>query len=488
VNPQTEIAIIGAGPAGLRAAIAAARTGAQVTLIDGYLRPGGQYYRQLPLEFASDDHTVHHKQAQELLAQLAAAGVRVITNTTVWGAFGASGGTGPAGESRGGARCQLALYGPDAPPALEAQALILATGAYDRPIPFPGWTLPGVMTAGAVQTLIKSQRVLPGRRVLLAGTGPLQLAVAAALVQAGAEVVAVLEGASFDLRRVVREASALWGQGQRLGEGWDYGRTLAAAGVPYRNGWSIRAARGDGEVQVAEIGRVDRDWRPVPGTEETLAVDTVVCGFGFIPATELTRLLGCRHEFAPERGGYVPWRDAEMGTSLPGVYAVGDGAGIGGAELAGLEGEIAGLVAARHVRAITDAAARQRMAALMPRLASQRRFAGMLGRLFTPGPGTYTLATDNTIICRCEEVTLGDIRTAAAAGVRSVNELKGVTRIGMGNCQGRTCGELAARLLAAACGGRDDDLQAVVAAGLFTARPPIHPLPLSVLAEAVPTR
>ena len=368
------------------------------------------------------------------------------------------------------------------PARLIARTLILATGAYDRPIPFPGWTLPGVMTAGGVQSFLKTQGRPPGRRFLLAGTGPLQIAVAAGLVQAGAEVVAILEAARLAWRDV-RHAAALWGQWGRLAEGWDYGRTLFAARVPLRLGWAIVEARGDSQVEEAVICRVDDAGQPLPGTSETLAVDTIAIGYGLIPSTELSRLLGCVHEFRPEQGGIVPRRDAEMQTSLPGVYAVGDGAGIGGAELAQIEGRIAALAAARHLGKLSEAAARHAIGREQPGLARQQRFARMLGELFTPGAGLYGLARDDTVVCRCEEVTLGEIRQAVAEGATSANEVKGLTRTGMGNCQGRICGELVARIIAAETTGQRGDAHAIESAGVFTARSPIHPLPLDALAD-----
>ncbi len=470
MTEQVELVVIGAGPAGLHAAIAASQAGVGVVVIDGYPAPGGQYFKQLPAAFRAGERP---SPLRSLLAQMDGANVRVFSNTLVWGAFAAA----------EGASWQLALHGPGAPHRLDAQTLILATGAYDRPIPFPGWTLPGVITAGAAQTLIKSQRVLPGRQVLLSGTGPLQLAAAAALVHAGAEVVAVLEGAALGAG-ALRHAPAMWGQWARLSEGWEYLRTLRSARVPYRRGWSVIEARGDGEVQEAVIARLDAAWRPIPGTAQTVAVDTVVIGYGLVPSTELSRLLGCAHDFIPEQGGYVPRRDPEMQTTLAGVYAAGDGAGIGGAELSMIEGQVAGIAAARRLGRLTDADAGAMMAQLRPRLARERRFAHMLGQLFKPGPGLFALAADDTLICRCEEVALGQIREAVAEGVRSVTEMKGLTRIGMGNCQGRICGEMAARLVAREAGWDDADPAQVEAAGIFTVRPPIHPLPLSVLASA----
>jgi NAD(P)H-nitrite reductase large subunit len=254
--------------------------------------------------------------------------------------------------------------------------------------------------------------------------------------------------------------------------------------VPLRFGWTAIEARGDGKVEEAVIGRLADDWDLIPGSQQTVSVDTLIVGYGFIPSTELGRLLRCQHEFRPELGGYVPHRDDKMQTSLPGVFAVGDGAGIGGADLARLEGHVAGLAAARRLGAVDETAAQEAISRQQPALVREHRFARLLGDLFTPGPGLYRLATDDTVICRCEEVRLGEIRDAVAGGSQTANEVKGLTRAGMGNCQGRICGELVARAIASelsVLGGHPLDLEAV---GVFTARAPIHPLPLSALAKA----
>ena len=478
---HAELAIVGGGPAGIAAAVTADQAGVDVVLVDAGSRPGGQYFKQEPafrraqgaaqLLIGRQALSKRRKAQTAALQALASSRARVLSDTLVWGAFPAEGGAG----------WELALYGPEAPRRLVARTLILATGAYDRPIPFPGWTLPGVMTAGGIQAFLKGQGVLPGRRFLLSGTGPLQIAVAAGLIEAGAEVVAVLEGARLGWR-AARHAAALWGQWDRLAEAWDYGRTLRAARVPMRLGWAVVAAHGKDQVEEAVICRVDDAWRPIRGSAQTVAVDAIGIGFGLMPSTELARLLGCAHDFEPGRGGYVPRRDALMQTSMPGVYAVGDGAGIGGAAMAQVEGRIAALAAAQRLGKLSERAAQAAILREQAGLARERRFAALLGALFTPGPGLYSLADDDTLICRCEEVTLGEIRGAIREGAADASAVKGLTRAGMGNCQGRICGELVARIIAAETAGNPCDLAAIRAAGAFTARPPIHPLPLEVLA------
>jgi D-hydroxyproline dehydrogenase subunit alpha len=469
---RVELAVIGAGPAGIAAAVTAAEAGVETVLVDAQPRPGGQYFKQSPDAVRGEATSRHSREADAALRRLSSSSVQVLSDALVWGAF-------PAADRSG---WELTLHGPGVPARLIARTLILATGAYDRPIPFPGWTLPGVMTAGGVQSFLKTQGRPPGRRFLLAGTGPLQIAVAAGLVQAGAEVIAILEATRLRLRDV-RYAAVLWGQWGRLAEGWDFGRTLFAARVPLRLGWAIVEARGNSQVEEAVICRVDDTAQPLPGTSETIAVDTIAIGYGLIPSTELSRLLGCVHEFRLDQGGHVPRRDAEMQTSLPGVYAAGDGAGIGGAELAQVEGRTAAFAAAGRLGKLSETAARHAIEREQPGLARQQRFARMLGELFTPGAGLFGLAMDDTMICRCEEVTLGEIRQVVAEGATSANEVKGLTRTGMGNCQGRICGEPVARIIAAETTGQRGDAHGVESAGGFTARSPIHPLPLDALAD-----
>ncbi len=460
---QTEVVVVGAGPAGLSAALAAAQAGAQVTLIDTYRQPGGQYYRQPAPEFKGVRLVDHQHEGQLLWQRAAAAGVKLFAETTVWGAFEG---------------IRLALCGPGAPSQIQTRALVLATGTYERVAAFPGWTLPGVMTAGAAQTLLKEQHILPGQRVVLAGTGPLQLVVAAGLARAGGEVVAVLEGAALArraLRRPWQTLRAMWGQWARLVEGLSSWLALKKRGVPFDTGWGVVAAEGHRELTGVIAARLDDGWRPIPGTERSLACDTLCIGYGFLPATELARLLGVRHEWRPELGGFVPVRDSHMQTNVPGVFVAGDGAGIGGAGLALAEGQIAGLAAAALVKGLNPATSRK-IQQVAPALRRERRFQAVYAGLFAPGPGIDELARPDTIICRCEEVTRAQVEDAIRQGADTLDAVKVLTRCGMGNCQGRVCGPSVAALVARETG------QTQAETGQFRVRPPVFPVPLDVLA------
>jgi D-hydroxyproline dehydrogenase subunit alpha len=451
-----ELVIVGAGPAGLSAALEAAEAGARVTLIDAYPRPGGQYFRQPP-QRPGVRLTHHQQQGLDLWQKVIHAGVTILANTLVWNLS---------------AEKILACHGPGGSFLLKAQAVILATGPYERPAAFPGWTLPGVLMTGGAQTLLY-QHVLPGKRVLLAGAGPLQLLVARKLIQSGAEVVAVLEGAQL-FPRVLKHAPALWGQWDKLWEGASSLLTMFTHGVPYRQGWGIVSAQGQGQVESATIARLDEAWTPLPGTERTIACDTICIACGLVPFNALSRLAGAAQVWRPEFGGETPLRSDQLETSLPAIYAAGDGAGVGGAGLALLEGRIAGISAAAALGHGTMVAL-EKMNRLRPRLKRERAFQLAYADLFTPGEGVFGLAEPDTLVCRCEGVTHAQLCAAAEAGAGNIVNIKSATRAGMGECQGRMCGHQVAHTLAALTG------KPVQEVGLNAPRPPIFPLPVGEL-------
>lgn len=462
MTEYVDVAVVGAGPAGLQAALVAARSGAAVCLVDAHPQPGGQYYKPLSVELNASWSSARQQAGRDLWNRVDAVGVRLLSDTVVWGLFEDG---------------LLGVHGLEAPSWIQAQAVVLATGAYDRPVAFPGWTLPGVITTGAAQGLLHSQRILPGRRIVLAGTGPLQLVVAAELVEAGAEVVAVLEGQQL-LRRGWRHAAVLWGQWSRVKEGLSSGLALLRHEVPFRQGWGIVEARGDGLLTQVVVARLDGSWRPIPDTEQTLDCDVLCVGYGFVPSTELSRLAGADHRWRPALGGEVPIRNANMETTVPGIYAVGDGASVGGAPLAMIEGQIAGFAAAARSGHLPPQDAEHEIKQLAPALERERRFQQMYAALFTPGPGLYELARDDTVICRCEDTTQVEVLNALKHGAAVTSEVKAITRCGMGACQGRVCAQLVARIVAR------HTSRSVPQVGLLQPRPPVFPLPLKAFSEA----
>ena len=456
---KTELAIIGAGPAGLAAAVTAAQAGVDVTILDEYPHTGGQYLRG-----ADRRQTLHltntESRARKHLDHITTSDVTIRTGTLVWGIDGK----------------RLALHGSDGCDELEAEAILIATGGRERVLPFPGWTLPGVMTLGAAQILVKEHGVGPGRRVLVAGSGPLSLAVAAKLAQApGVEVVGILE--ATHPWEWLSHAPALVGNFDRLVEGWNYLQTIIRHRIPLRFGHAVIQADGDERVNSVVIARLDRDGAPIRETKEQLAVDTVCLGFGFVPNIALAQLAGCRLAYRAEGGGWVPSVNENLETSIPGVYAAGEITGIAGAKAALVEGQIAGLAIARALGQLDNPTFRRQVAPLRRQLKPLRRFETMLNTLFVAPDGLEAITTDETIVCRCEEVTAGEVRAAIRSGASTLSDLKNWTHVGQGPCQGRTCGHLLARQLAPENRHGERD------AGFFHTRPPIKPIPFGNLAE-----
>ena len=320
----TEIAIIGAGTAGLTGAIEATQAGAQVIVVDDNRSPGGQLFKQLHKFFGSQAHRAGvrgFKIGQQLLAESQACGVEVLLDTLAWGLF----------EDN-----NLALECDGRSELLHFEKLILATGASEKALAFPGWTLPGVMGAGAAQTLVNVNRVLPGRRVLMVGAGNVGLIVSYQLMQAGADVVAVIEG----LPRI-------GGYGVHAGK-------IRRAGVPILTSHTILRAEGSDCVESATIARVDENWEPIPGTEQTMDVDAICLAVGLNPMSELAWMAGCKFEYISALGGHVPIHSEDMETTVPGIYVAGDIAGIEEASTAMEEGRLAGLAAAQALGYVTE--------------------------------------------------------------------------------------------------------------------------------------
>lgn len=415
------VVVVGAGPAGLAAARAAARHGASTVLVDAEPSAGGQYHR-------GEDVVVPQ-------------GVEHLANTTVWAVEGT--------------RLHLRTGPADAPDrrarVLDCDALVLATGAHDRALPFPGWDLPGVVTAGAAQAMAKAHGVAVGRRVVVAGTGPFLLPVADALRKLDVDVVAVLEAGS-PLAWAREPAGVLAGRG-KLAEIARYKAVLPRC----RTRSTVIAAHGEDRVTAVTVAKLDRDWRVRPGTARRVEVDAVCVGFGFTPRLELAVAAGCA-----VRDGFVRV-DHRQATSVPGVYAAGEITGIGGADLARAEGEIAG----------TRAAGGTPPAEVLKTVRRGRAFAAALDRVHAVRPGWRTWPDERTLVCRCEEVDLAALRTAvdehAALGLRS---LKLTCRVGLGLCQGRVCLRNAAELA-----GVPYD------ADRFSRRPVAAPLRLGELAD-----
>lgn len=438
---RRELVIIGAGPAGLAAAISAAAQGVSVTVIDRAQHLGGQIYRGRAVAPTSSP------LPERLGKALTDPRIEILLGTEVWRARMDAG---------------TAVFDLADGRHLTASACVLATGAIERCLPFPGWDLPGVTTAGGAQAMLKGQGVVVGSRVLVAGSGPLLLPVATALANAGASVVGLLEANRIcPTLGIARHPT-------KVREALGYAKTLVRRGIRPRAGWAVIGCTGTDRVTAAVIARVDADWHPLPGTTREIVVDAVCVSFGFVPALELPRALGCAETPAP-----AVRHDPAQATSVPGVFVAGESCGIGGAAMAELEGRIAGLAAARHLGVLSDDGFAALAGELRPRLAHERRFAELLAAVCPQRSGWREWLRSDTVVCRCEEITWSDVEQAIEDGADTARTVKGLSRAGMGYCQGRICGPALQQLL-----GPD--------AGDLESRHIGVPVPLTLLADTDP--
>ena len=314
------VAVIGAGPAGLSAAIEAARLGAKVLVMDENQKPGGQLFKQIHKFFGSKVHKAGTRGmdiGKQLLEETIALGIEVWLDTEVCG----------IDKDRN----IWAIRNKDRSVSFRAEKIILASGATENAVKFSGWTLPGVMGAGAAQTMINTHRILPGKKVLMVGSGNVGVIVSYQLLQAGAEVVGIIEA-----------APKLGGYGVHTSK-------VRRAGVPFYPSHTITRAMGGDRVEAAEIIALDGSWNPVPGTEKLLEVDTICLATGLTPLTELAWIAGCEFTYVPEMGGHVPIHDHQMESTVKGIYVAGDITGVEEASTAMEEGRLAGISAAAEL-------------------------------------------------------------------------------------------------------------------------------------------
>ena len=320
---SVDVAVIGAGPAGLSAAISARRQGADVLVIEQNPKPGGQLIKQIHKFFGSKEHGAGIRGirlGESLYQEALCTGVRVWLDASVFGIFDASVLLVARGllENKSASKYKM-----------HAKSIVLATGASENSVSFAGWTLPGVMGAGAAQTMINVERVLPGKKTLILGSGNVGLIVGYQMLQAGADVVAVCDAQ------------------RKIGGYAVHAAKLSRAGVPFRLGFTVSRALGHAGVSAAEITKVDERWKPIPDSTEQFDVDTICIAAGLKPYAKLALMAGCRMVYSGILGGWVPAHDRCMMSSVPGVFVAGDLAGVEEASCAMEEGTLAGLGSAR---------------------------------------------------------------------------------------------------------------------------------------------
>lgn len=445
-----DLAIIGAGPAGMAAAIEARAAGLSVLLADENAAPGGQVFRAA--EAAARDPAVGPEIAPglPLIEAFRACGATYSPATTLWHLDPEEG--------------VLSLSAAGRVETVTARRIILATGAQERPVPIPGWTLPGVMGAGAAQILLKSAGAVPSGRLVLAGQGPLVWLLAVQLARAGAPPLVLETRRGGIAAALLKAGGGLWAGRRLLAKGLALMAEARRLGIRVIPG--VRGLRAEGGERVE---RVLWDGGSAP-------CDTLLLHEGVIPATQVSRAIGLDHAWDAAQRCWRPVVDAFGATALDRIAVAGDGAGIGGWEAAVAAGRLAGLDAARRLGALDQDAFAARAAGPLAARGAALALRPFLDALYAPAPEVLAPA-DETIACRCEEVTAGAIRAAARLGATGPNQLKAYLRCGMGPCQGRFCAPTTAALIAEVRGLPPEDVAPL------RPRAPYKPITVGALAE-----
>lgn len=455
---SVDLLVIGAGPAGMAAAVAARRFGLDVMVVDDQPAPGGQIYRAIETVAASARGSVlgaSYQSGLPLAQAFRASGATYEPGTQLW-------------QIEPGFR---AFMSRDREARIvDAKAIVLATGAQERPVPFPGWTLPGVMTVGAAQIMLKSSGQVPDKPVWVAGSGPLPLLYLVQLLRAGGRIAGFLDttprgrmGAALPhLPRALRGARDLL-------QGMAWSTQLRTSRVPIVRHVVDIEAIGTDQIQAIR-------YRTAEGREATVPADMLLVHEGVVPNVHAAMALNCAMEWQDDQDCYVPVLDTWGESSQPNVFIAGDGAGIAGAKAAHMRGELAGLRVAEKLGRATAQAMVAEAAPLRRRLGRELALRPFLDALFKPRPQIFD-PSDETVVCRCEEITARDIRAMAATGQPGPNQVKAFTRAGMGPCQGRQCGYTVTRILATA------ERRTAAEVGFYRVRPPLKPVTLGELAS-----
>lgn len=456
-----DVVVIGAGPAGMSAAVRCAQAGLATLLVDEQPGPGGQIYRGITTPAIADRAVLgdDYWHGETLVDRMRGSTVDYRPRTTAWSVM-------PDGAGQF-AHWEIGLSSAGQSRLARARHVIVATGAQERPFPIPGWTLPGVMTAGAAQILLKTAGLVAGGKTVIAGTGPLLYLLVAQLAAAGARIERVLE--------IARSTPSEMG----AASAWDFVRSpyltkglaiwrRAHRAAPFDTGVTALHVTGDTAVTGIAYQCNGRDYH--------VEADTVLLHQGVVPGINLTRALGCAHEWNALQRCFTVKRDTWGATTVEGISVAGDGAAIRGARVAELEGEIAALDVLSRLGAVSVA---HRDAAAAPLRVALRRW--LRGRAFLDAryrPSDTTCIPDgDTIVCRCEEITAAQVADMTDHGVTGPNQMKGLLRCGMGPCQGRLCGLTVTEIVARQCGLTPDET------GYYRLRFPIKPVTLQELAS-----
>ena len=450
-----DVLVLGGGPAGMVSAITASESGLKVALIDEQAEAGGQIWRAPWAATSQGYESPEVRDGNQMRAALARSNVTYLFGRRIWSVTD---------------RYRVDVLGADGVETCHAPHLIVALGAHERVIPFPGWTLPGVMGLAAATIMLKAHGLAPPKDWVRAGVGPHLAAVAAGYARKGHPPKAII-----DLSGPSDWFAALPSLASRpvlLKQGLGWVLSIVSSRIPIYFRHAIRRAEGHDRISACVIGPVDTDGSSLDGPELSIACDAMMVGNGLVPGGEVPRLLGAKQVYQHELGGWIPECDAFGRTSLEHLYAIGDGAGIRGGAVACSAGKLAGLAAAHDAGRLDAKAFAHQSAQALAEHHKLSAFSDVMAHMIRLRPAQVASIAADAIVCRCEDVTRQELVSAARAGARDVNQLKHFTRCGMGPCQGRMCGDVAAEILA------QEHHLSRQAVGYWTARPPLRPISL----------
>ena len=454
---KVDLVVLGAGPAGVAAANVASKEGAEVVIIDENSSAGGQIYRAPPNEFQPQNSfkSDEFREGEKQRNILENSNLTALFKHRVWSVS---------------SDLVVSTVGPNGLSSWHARSLIIANGALERIIPFPGWTIPGVIGLAASTILLKSQYVLPGQSTVVAGCGPLLIAVANGIIKSGGKVSAIIDlNSKSDW---IKAFPRLLSRPDQLFKGMSWFANIMKAGIKLYGGHAVTNTKQVDNVLRISIAPINSAGSILDSKNQKIVEgDCLAIGHGLFPSTEITRLLKAKHIYDPLKGGWVPLIDDDFRSSIPGVYIAGDATGISGAFSAVQKGRIAGMAAVRDLNVMSSQKYKAKIKSELIILKKNENFGKAAVRLMKFRPELIQTITSETIVCRCEDVFRSEIDEAIESGARDMNQLKAWTRCGMGPCQGRTCSEAIEAILASKVGSRE-------LAGQWTGRTPFRPIPI----------
>ena len=454
---KVDLVVLGAGPAGVAAANVASKEGAEVVIIDENSSAGGQIYRAPPNEFQPQNSfkSDEFREGEKQRNILENSNLTALFKHRVWSVS---------------SDLVVSTVGPNGLSSWHARSLIIANGALERIIPFPGWTIPGVIGLAASTILLKSQYVLPGQSTVVAGCGPLLIAVANGIIKSGGKVSAIIDlNSKSDW---IKAFPRLLSRPDQLFKGMSWFANIMKAGIKLYGGHAVTNTKQVDNVLRISIAPINSAGSILDSKNlKIVEGDCLAIGHGMFPSTEITRLLKAKHIYDPLKGGWVPLIDDDFRSSIPGVYIAGDATGISGAFSAVQKGRIAGMAAVRDLNVMSSQKYKAKIKSELIILKKNENFGKAAVRLMKFRPELIQTITSETFVCRCEDVFRSEIDEAIESGARDLNQLKAWTRCGMGPCQGRTCSEAIEAILASKVGSRE-------LAGQWTGRTPLRPVPI----------